>query len=164
MSHRRSSLWRFVGCALAAVLALAAPGARAFKAYTGPEAEGDPAMFGAWTFVVQSLARSETAIGPVTKTIDVCLKLGAKPAELPLMAVPLQGRCVMRRLEMQPASISVLMLCEDFERRTTLSAHLQPGKDGHFAGSLSFAMTLEDSGEGSMQARAAITARRRGDC
>ena len=108
------------------------------------------------------MTTTRRALGFAAVSLSSLLALAV--AALPLMAVPLQGRCVMQRMEMNPAAISVLMLCEDFERRTTLSAYLQPDKDGHFAGSLSFGMTLEDSGEGSMKARAAITSRRRGNC
>ena len=134
------------------------------KPYTGPEASGDPALFGSWSFDVTSLARSEIAIGPVTNSVTVCLKHGAKPADLPLMAKPLQGRCVMQRLELLPAYMTMLMLCEDFERRTHLTLHLLPAKDKTYAGDLSFTMTLDDDGSGTMHAIAEVFARRLGDC
>ena len=164
MAWHRVATLMMAGLALG-VMALAPGAARdAPKPYPGPLTEGDPALFGDWTFAVQSLAHTETAIAPITSEVTVCLKHGVKPAELPLMAVPLQGRCVMQRMEIKAEHISVLMLCEDFDRRTSLSAYLQPKKDGSYGGEFSFTMTLDDAGHGTMHANAEVTARRRGDC
>lgn len=144
--------------------ALLANPALAQAPYAGPAAEGDAAMFGSWTFDVTSLTRTETEITPVTRSHTVCLKLGAKPAELPLMAKPLAGRCVMARLEMRRDYVSMLMQCEDFDRSTSLQMHLEPAKDGTYTGQYNFSMVLDDSGEGTLSATAEVTARRAGPC
>lgn len=150
--------------AMAAACIVLATGAAAQKPYTGPETEGDAALFGSWSFEVTSLARGESGIGPVTNSVSACLKLGAKPADLPLMAQPLQGRCAMQRLELKAAYVSMVMLCEDFERRTLLMLHLEPRKDGAYAGRYSYTMTLDDDGSGTMSADADVVARRTGGC
>lgn len=145
-------------------LALVDAPVSAQQPYTGPEAEGDADMFGTWTFDVTSLARSETAIAPVTQSQTVCLKLGAKPADIPLMAKPLAGRCVMGRLEMRHDYISILMQCEDFDRRTSLQMHLEAAKNGTFVGQYDFTMVLDDDGTGTLSSSAEVIARRAGAC
>lgn len=154
---------RIAALLMAAALACATA-ARAQKPYTGPEAEGDGALFGAWTFDVTSLARTDTAIGPVTNSVSVCLKLGAKPADIPLMAQALQGRCVMQRLEVKADHLSMLMLCEDFDRRTNLTMHLEPRKDGSYAGPLDYTLTTADQGGDTFSSASDVVARRTGGC
>lgn len=165
MRHR----WRFGALAVFGTLALvplAGPGGpvNALTPYTGPEAEGDADMFGNWSFDVTSLARTATAIGPVTNSTQACLKKGAKPAEMPLMATPLQGRCAMIRVELKRDYLSMVMQCEDFDRSTNLIMHLEPSKDGSYAGRYSFSMTLDDGGSDSMSADSTVVARRLGAC
>lgn len=133
--------------------------------YAGPQAEGDADLFGAWIFEVKSLARTETGVAPVTNSQTVCLKLGAKPADLPLMAKPLSGRCAMLRLEMRKDYVSMIMQCEDFDRRTSLQMYLEPRKDGAYFGRYDYSMALNDSGSaGSLAASAEVVARRAGGC
>lgn len=157
-----------MGHRIAAVMVAASLGiataAQAQKPYTGPEAEGDAALFGSWTFEVTSLARTDTVIGPVTNSVSVCLKLGAKPGDIPLMAQALQGRCVMQRLEVKPDYLSMLMLCEDFDRRTNLSMHLEPRKDGSYTGSLDYTLTTDDAGGETFSSASQVVARRTAGC
>ena len=148
--------------ALACLAALS--GSAAAQPFTGPKADGDLALYGRWTFDVKSLGRTATSIGPVVTSTTVCLTHGARPAELPLMARPLQGRCVMHGFALKQDHVLMTMQCEDFERATHLTMHLEPRPDGTWKGQYSFGMTLDDDGSGTMHAVADVVARRVGGC